>query len=42
MRRPGDVDRAATLHARVSDDGRAVDADVEVVDCELAQEVDPI
>jgi hypothetical protein len=34
---PGDVDRTATLHARVRNDGRAVRADVEVINCEVAQ-----
>ena len=33
----GDVDRAATLHARVGNDGRTVSTDVEVVYREFAQ-----
>ena len=31
------VHRAVALHARICDDGRAVRADVEVVNCEVAQ-----
>src|SRR6056297_905205 len=34
---PRDVDRAATFHARVVDDRRAVRTEVEVVDREVAQ-----
>ena len=33
----GNVHRAAALHARIRDDGRAVRADVEVVSRQLAQ-----
>ena len=32
----GDVYRAAALHARIRDDGRAVRTDVELINCEFA------